>query len=148
MTTRDKVIKELKKFFSIEELVCQHTFQKYGEKAWRFFDTETLLTLLIVRRDIIKSPLVCNTETSHQRGLRCNLCPLVKTAAKHYLSAHIQGKAFDLLSKEFTAAQMRKMIAEKQALLPVPVRMESGVSWLHIDTFDPTNGKQKIVFFE
>lgn len=148
MMTREKIIKELQKYFSIKELVCDHTFKKWGKKAWQFLDTDALHVLLIIRRDIVKAPLVCNTDVSHQRGLRCNLCAIVKLASKQYLSAHIMGKAFDLVCREYTAAQMRKMIAEKMELLPVPIRIESGVSWLHFDVFDPTNGDDRITFFE
>lgn len=147
--TRSQIINELKKYFKLAELVCGHTIKRWGNKAWQFFDTNTLLCLLIIRRDIIKSPLICNTDVSFQRGLRCNLCPIVISAGKkQYLSAHVQGKAFDLICKEHSAATMRKMIAEKQDLLPCPIRIESGVSWLHFDTFDPSNGEYKITFFE
>lgn len=149
MKTRAQIIKELKKYFSLTELVCDHTIKKWGSKAWQFFDTNTLYCLLVIRRDIVKKPLICNTDVSFQRGLRCNLCPILKSKGnKQYLSAHIMGKGFDLISREISAATMRKMIAEKQDLLPCPIRMESGVSWLHFDTFDPSNGESKIVFFE
>lgn len=148
MMTREKVIAELRKYFDIAELVCDHTFQRFGEQAWQFLDTDTLRVLLVVRKQILKVPLICNAGASHQRGLRCNLCAIVRNQNRNYLSAHIQGKGFDLICKEYTAAQMRKMIAGNQDLLPVPVRMESGVTWLHIDTYDPSNGKNKITFFE
>ena len=57
------------------------------------------------------------------------------------------GKGFDVVSNEMTAQEMRDKIFENADKLPVPIRSEDGVSWLHFDTFDPSNGKNKVTFF-
>lgn len=144
---RIEIINELKKYFSVKELVCKHTYEKFGESSWRFLDTTILHVLLILRKDIFKSPITINNSTSFtQRGLRCNCCQLVKDKKSIYLSAHILGKAFDMDIKSFTAAQARTIIKQNEKLLPYPVRMEDGVNWLHIDTIDMGNGNKITLF--
>lgn len=145
--TRLKIIGQLRAFFNVSELVCSHTFARFGESSWQFFDTATLNTLLVLRTEILCVPMTINAGESTQRGLRCNLCSIVKGQKKQYLSAHLMGKGFDVVSNEMTAQEMRDKIFENADKLPVPIRIEDGASWLHFDTFDPSNGKNKITFF-
>ena len=146
---RQKIIRELKNYFHIKELVCPHVFAKHGEKSWMFLSTLYLHTLLVLRTKILKVPLVCNTKMLAQRGLRCNLCDIVqeKTDADIvYLSAHHLGIGGDLSSPEMTAEEMRRKIEDNSDLLPYPIRMEKGVNWLHIDCYD-TGTPNKITYF-
>lgn len=149
---RDELIKKLKQYFKIEELVCKHVYDKYREdQIWSFFSMQSLETLLVLRRDILKVPLVINSwkDNYTQRGLRCNLCAIPKERTrleKVYMSAHCTGEAFDITVKGMTAEQARRKIDDMQDFLPYPVRMESGVTWLHIDTYDEGNGK-KVNYF-
>lgn len=131
--TRQDIITALRAYFKIEELVCDHTYAKFGEKSWQFLDTNYLHCLLIVRRDILKRPMVCNTSTKKQRGLRCNRCPEVRNKSSVYLSAHCLGKAGDFSISGMTAEEARRKIKENAALLPCNVRLEKNVSWLHMD---------------
>lgn len=148
--TRNEIIEKLKENFSIRELVCPHTYKKYGEKAWMFLTTEILHTLLVLRTDILNVPLYCNTYKDEvkkddftQRGLRCNLCELCASRTKKnqlYLSAHHNGCGLDLVSPKMTAAEMRKRIKQQYFKLPYNVRIEDNgngrPTWLHIDTYD------------
>jgi len=150
---RNEIIIEIKKYFRIEELVCEHTFNKFGQNSWQFLSTEILHSLLIVRRDILKVGMVINDYAfggkNTQRGLRCNICPLVKEKTalnKIYLSAHNTGNGFDAVSGKITASEMRKKIDEKAGLLPYPIRLENDATWLHLDTYDYLNG-DKINYF-
>lgn len=148
--TRQEIISSLKKYFKITELVCPHVFKKHGERSWKFLVTIYLHTLLVLRRDILQVPLVCNTATLTQRGLRCNLCDIVKENTEDdivYLSAHHLGIGGDLSSPEMTAEEMRQKIEEKQDLLPYPVRIELKVNWLHIDCYDDIDNDNKITYF-
>lgn len=145
--TRPEIITQLRAFFNVSELVCPHTFARFGERSWQFFDTATLETLLVLRSEILCVPMTINNGESTQRGLRCNLCSIVKGQKKQYLSAHLMGKGFDVVSNEMTAQEMRDKIFENADKLSVPIRIEDGVSWLHFDTFDPSNSKNKITFF-
>lgn len=144
--TREEILKAIKPYFELSELVCDHVLSKFGEKAWDFLDTDLLWTLLIVRRDIIKMPMWCNSKTQHQRGLRCNRCQLVKDSRVAYLSAHVQGKAVDLTVVGMKAEAVRAKIKANASLLPVPIRLEADVNWTHIDTRNYTN--QKVIEFK
>lgn len=139
--SRDQIIRELREYFQISELVCPHTLSKWGERAWQFLDTNYLHCLLIIRRDILKVPMVCNTQSSSQRGLRCNRCELVRSKDKVYLSSHILGKAGDFTCKDMTAQEARSLIRNNANLLPCNIRLESGVSWLHFDVLPQVDRK-------
>lgn len=141
MKTRNEILKEIKPFFDIDELVCDHTYKRFGQKAWDFLDTEYLHCLLVIRRDILRKPMWCNSSSQHQRGLRCNLCPLVKEKKVAYISAHIQGKAGDFTVQGMSAEEARKRIKEMADLLPYSIRLEAGVSWLHFDVRNYTGNK-------
>lgn len=143
---RQEIISKLKEYFKIQELVCKHTYNTFKDNSWQFLDTEILHTLLVLRTQILKVPMVINDYifggTNTQRGLRCNICPLVKTKTQRnqiYLSAHCNGAAFDVVfgaKTGMTAAKARDLIKRNQHLLPYNVRIEKDVTWLHIDSYD------------
>ena len=145
--TRDEIIRELHKYFQIRELVCEHTFSEWGERAWQFLDTNYLACLLVIRRDILQQPMTCNHDEATQRGLRCNLCQIVKDKDKLYLSGHVLGKAGDFTVKGLTAQEARSRIRNNAHLLPCPIRMEGGVSWLHIDVLPQWGITSKVYEF-
>lgn len=132
--TREQIIQDLHKFFQVRELVCPHTFSKWGERSWQFLDTAFLHNLLVIRRDILQAPMTCNHDGAGQRGLRCNRCELVKEKDRVYLSSHVLGQAGDFTVQGLTAQEARSRIRNMAHLLPYPLRMEGGVNWLHIDT--------------
>lgn len=147
---RNDIIKELGSYFDIVELVCPHTYNKWKERSWQFLDTAFLHNLLILRRDIIKQPMYCNNWDKQgqfsQRGLRCNICQIVKDKKDVYLSAHVLGKAGDFDVKSMTAEQARGLILDHQDMLPYPFRLEGKVGWLHFDSLDTRNGIHAVVF--
>ena len=145
--TREEILTAIKPYFDIEELVCDHTFKKFGEKAWQFLDTDYLHCLLIIRRDIIKLPMWCNSKTQKQRGLRCNRCQMVRGKSTVYLSAHVLGKAGDFTITGMTAEKARQKIKDNADLLPCPIRFEKGVSWLHFDTLPQYGVTDKVYEF-
>lgn len=147
--TRQEILTAIRPFFDIDELVCDHTYAKWGEKAWQFLDTNYLHALLIIRRDIIKMPMWCNGSQKKQRGLRCNRCQMVREKTAAYLSAHVLGKAGDFTISGMTAEQARQKIKANSNLLPCQIRIEKGVSWLHFDVRpDDTRPNVKVVEFD
>lgn len=144
---RDKIIRELHNYFQVSELVCGHTFSRWGERSWQFLDTDYLAALLIIRRDILQLPMTCNSSSATQRGLRCNMCELVKEKKKNYLSSHILGKAGDFTVKGLTAEQARERIIQNAHLLPCNIRLEDKVTWLHIDVLPQFDIKEKVYLF-
>jgi hypothetical protein len=79
-----------------------------------------------------------------QRGYRCNLCsiPSGKTKANElYASAHTCFQAVDFDVQGRTAEEVRKWIVDNAYKMPFPVRLEKGVSWVHLDI---VNSEQKV----
>ena len=145
--TRDDIIRDLRRYFQIAELVCDHTHSRWGERSWQFLDTDYLHALLIIRRDILQVPMTCNHDGAHQRGLRCNMCELVKGKTRNYISSHILGKAGDFTPKGMTAEQARQRIKANAHLLPCPIRLEAGVEWLHFDILPQYEVTEKVYEF-
>lgn len=140
---RSDIIKQLKQYFDIRELVSKDVYNVLRENGWKKFDTRLLETILILRTKILCVPMVVNNwkagGTLSQRGFRENTCAIVrqKTAAgKIYLSAHNDGCAIDFSSPKLSADEMRKRIVANAQLLPYPIRLENGKdapTWVHID---------------
>ena len=135
------------KYFTLFELVCPHVLAKYKERAWMFLDSRLILNLDTIRERIGK-PIYVNRDGLTQRGLRCPQCQIVKDkfeAGALYMSAHTFGKAVDFDVEGMTAEEVRLWLAKNGHLLPYPIRLESGVSWVHLDVFD--NGTEQSVYF-
>lgn len=135
-------------YFNIKELVCPDIYNNFGEQSWMFIDNKLIETLDIVREKILCRPMVINNWASGggytQRGLRCNICQLVKSKTdigRIYMSAHNFGKAIDATVQGMTAEEARNLIIKNQVLLPYPIRLEDNVSWLHLDVYDMNKGK-------
>ena len=134
----------LDKYFDIRELVDKQTFERFGEKAWMFFDPRLLDTILFIREALDK-PITANNWSFggnlSQRGLRTNLSPLVRNKRGLYLSAHRQGMALDFDVQGMKAYEVRDWLEENADALPHKIRLENEmkgvqISWVHLDTFD------------
>ena len=141
------------KYFDIKELVCKHVYNKYGDGADMFLDEKLVETLNVIREKILCVPMTVNDWHNGggftQRGFRCNVCELVKSKTdigRMYLSAHTQGKAVDCSVSGMTAEESRRKIIAMQHLLPYPIRLEDGVSWLHIDVYNNGRGEKVTLF--
>lgn len=141
--TRQELIQQLKEYFDIRELVCPHTYNAFGDKSWQFFDREFLEMLLALRRDVIEVPVVVNNYHTggqfSQRGFRCNICQLTKSKTlknQIYLTPHANGAAIDFDARGMTAEETRIKVKQNAHKLPCNVRMESKVTWAHIDIYD------------
>ena len=129
------------KYFSIEELVCDHMIKKYDENTlWGFLDDKFKETIDFIREHL-NSPMLCNYSGLHQRGMRCNMCSIVKSKTSPYLSAHVLGRAGDFNVEGMSAEVARNKIIELEPILPYPIRLEKDVTWVHIDVMDFGQGK-------
>ena len=146
---RQEIISQLKVYFSIGELVCPHILNEWGTRSWQFLSTDYLHALLIIRRDIIKAPMICNNGSAYsQRGMRCNRCQIVKNKLTPYISSHVLGRAGDFSVKGMTAEKAREKIIDHADLLPCNIRLEGGVTWLHIDTLPQEGITDKVYVFK
>lgn len=147
MKSQEEILEGVKEYFSIHELVDKTTFNKHGERAWKFFDFYALWALLIIREGIGKPMTINNWKSGgrfSQRGLRTNICSIVLSKVKQmrlYLSGHVLGKGFDFDVQGMTADEVRDWILENEHLFPFKIRLEHKISktgktinWVHIDT--------------
>jgi len=67
-------------------------------------------------------------------------------AGKIYLSAHTTGEAGDFDIAGMTAERARHIIIDNIDKLPYPIRMEDGVTWLHLDVYDSGNDQPFTLF--
>jgi hypothetical protein len=118
-------------YFNIKELVPEHIYNKYKEKAWQFFDINVLITLDALRRRF--GPLIVNNWASggefSERGLRS-----LDYGGIFNRSLHKHGKAIDLHSNKYTAEEMRSYIIDNPKEFEHIKCLEMGVNWLHFDT--------------
>lgn len=144
------------KYFELYELLPPELYkvdyyesESARELGYELMDEKLLITIDIIRGEIVKAPLICNTwyinGSRRNSGLRTHNCTIGATNSQHKL-----GKAVDLVCYKYTAEQMRQMIIDNQHLLPYPIRIEVGdnISWLHIDVKDMDYKKKKIVLFK
>ena len=141
-------------YFTIKELVSLVVYNKWGEKAWMFFE-ENILKDLDLIRETWKSPIIINSWATggslKQCGLRSNMDDIVKvqTSKKQlYLSGHTMGKAFDLHDKLGRNLKLYDHVLKllKQGKLSAFKRIEdwnktyTQGGWVHVDSFQPING--------
>ncbi|MCK5788153.1 MAG: hypothetical protein KAH32_04115 [Chlamydiia bacterium] len=136
---------KIKEYFDVREFVSPDVWDKYGERSWKFIDSRLLDILLIIREEVGEAITINNWLYGGrftQRGLRENTCDIVKNKTKIYLSAHVLGKAIDFDINGVTAEEGRTIITGLSHLLPYKIRLEDGVSWIHLDVIDePQNNK-------
>lgn len=140
------------KHFKIQELVSKQVFEKYGEKAWEFFDDRFLKTIDWLR-DVLQKPILINTwhqkGISQQQGFRSNLERFVVNKTEEgalYCTQHMFGRAADMEIMGMTADEFRKWAVKNADQFPYPVWIEDNVSWVHIDTRQ--SDKQKVYLFK
>jgi hypothetical protein len=52
------------------------------------------------------------------------------------MSAHLSGKGVDFDVQGLVAEEVREWIIKYKTLWPYPIRLENGVSWVHLDVYD------------
>jgi len=130
--------------FSIKEFVHPDIYSYFGEKSIQFMDTRILYTADQLR-DLF-GPITCNSWSWGENRKFSGLRPFDSKIGAKY-SAHKYGKALDLIFRNNTAEEVRQYIKKYPRLesFKYITRIESKVSWLHIDTF--TTNKEGILFF-
>lgn len=130
-------------YFGIKELVSPVVYNKWGEKAWMFFDEDVLKELDYIREQL-GAPIIINNwhknGTLKQCGLRSNMDELVKSKKTLYLSAHTMGKGFDLHNGYGNHRKLYDLIYDliKKGKLKKFQRLENfnnTLTWVHVDCF-------------
>ena len=151
--TRNELITKLKENFDIRELVCPHCYKKFGEGSWQFLSTELLSTLYKLRYEIFQQPIVINNWHKggkyDERGLRCNMCPLVKGKKSIYLSAHCLGMAIDFNVGKLKSDEVFPVIKYNAHRFDYPIRIEKYTDgWTHIDVYQPVGSDKDLIEFK
>lgn len=150
--TDSEILKGIKKYFDIRELVGKSTYSKHGQGAWKFLDFRLLKALLIIREGIDK-PISSNNWFKggqfSQRGLRTNVQQIFKGLFRKgilYLSGHVLGKAIDFDVEGMKAEEVRQWIKDNEHLFQFKIRLEKNVTWVHLDVIQDES-KPKIYEF-
>lgn len=121
--------------FKAYELVDRKTYEQMGENALSLF-TPQALRMLDDFREFFGVPIRVNDWYKggkfQWRGWRTPAkCAMLGTPG----SRHGKGEAFDLDVEDHTAQEVRQIVRINQddPLLRHVMRMEDGVSWVHID---------------
>lgn len=145
MERKRALIEQVKANFDIRELVCPHTYERWGnELSWQFLQADLLEVIYVLRSRLLKVPMIVNTWASggqfDERGLRCNMCEIVKSKSSIYLSPHCMGAAIDFHTNSIEPEKIRNLIRMNWRKYSfVPIRLERDVNWVHIDVFDRGN---------
>ena len=130
--------------FLVQELVPQDLFNRYGEEAIRYMDPR-LLEVLEALRTAIDTPMTINNYhidgSRHWSGIRTPESPWYRP-----YSPHSYGMAFDAVGN-FEASEVRQRIKSGEIKLPHPVRLEMGVSWLHVDVMRVSSDYESVTTF-
>ena len=75
MERKRALIEQVKANFDIRELVCPHTYERWGnELSWQFLQADLLEVIYVLRSRLLKVPMIVNTWASggqfDERGLR------------------------------------------------------------------------------
>lgn len=126
--------------FKVHELVCPHIYRIYGDRALAFADPRLLKWLDWFRNAIEKSVIVNDyywQGNFTQRGMRCNLCPLVSEKSRQgipYASAHTRFQAVDFNVRDMYPEEIRQWIERHKHDMPVKIRIERDTAtWVHVD---------------
>jgi hypothetical protein len=142
--------------FEAWELVDPFIYEKYGEDSLRFIDPR-LKKWIEWFRNKIDRPVYANnykqvpkpSKIYDERGYRSNLCNIVKAKTDTkmlYLSAHTRFQAIDFDVQDMLAEEVRQWIDRNKRDMPVNIRIEKGVNWVHVDVCNDTY--EKIIYFE
>ncbi len=140
------------KNFKLWELVDPDTYNRFGNKAWKFLDARAVEMLQRIRSEL--GPCVVNTW--HSQGMikkygyrsQSGFRPSHSVTGGFY-SQHRFGRAFDLIPLESSVTAVREYIILNPELYPYITRLEHGDyadTWVHFDI--ALTNKDKVHIFK
>lgn len=139
------------RYFTIEELVSDNVYRKYGDKSWEFIDIRLIETIDKLR-EVFNKPITINNwkwgGSLKQRGLRANKDEIVANKKDYYISQHCLGKAVDFNVKGLSSKEVYDFILENKDKFPYITRIEDinkTPTWVHIDLSN-TSSDDIIIF--
>lgn len=120
------------KYFEIYELIDPDTYNKWGERAWMFFNPHALVSLDDIRKHFGRRVTVNNWKWGGpftMRGLRPPTSTVGATFGQHRF-----GNGFDSDVDGVTAEEVRReIIKHKDDVFQYITCLEADVSWVHFD---------------
>lgn len=139
------------RYFTIEELVSDNVYRKYGDKSWEFIDIRLIETIDKLR-EVFNKPITINNwkwgGSLKQRGLRANKDEIVANKKDYYISQHCLGKAVDFNVKGLSSKEVYDFILKNKDKFPYITRIEDinkTPTWVHIDLSN-TSSDDIIIF--
>lgn len=138
---------QLTKNFSLQEWIDRETFKVFGGKAIRLLDMRIVHLYQSIRDDLGKPITINDWHYGGNRqfsGFRPWLWPYhnkslgllseKELSAINFTSQHKFGRAGDALFMGEDIEEIREYVIEnRESLFPTLMRVEMGVSWLHLD---------------
>lgn len=123
------------KYFKLYELLPRELYVD-EVSGWDKFDPKLLETLDVIR-EILGVSLICNNwkhgGSRNYCGARIPKCKEYSYGSYHTVRSDRKVMAADLISTKMSATDMRAKIIANASKLPHNIRIENGVSWLHVD---------------
>lgn len=131
------------KYFKIHELVPEHIYKKYGEKAWKFIDPRLIKMIDLLKEKFNKGTMTIN---NYYWGGNRNWSGLRTPKSKWYneTSQHSFGRAVDIIFSDYNVNEVRQYIIDNINLYKDIKGIELDVSWLHIDV----RNEDKLITFK
>ena len=121
------------KYFKVHELVPRAMYEKYGETAWRYVDTDLINAIDLLKEQFPKGTMTINNYVwggeREWSGLRTPDSPWYS-----FGSMHSFGKAVDIVFSKYSAGDVREYIFSNLEMFSGVKGIELGVSWVHLDT--------------
>lgn len=134
------------KHFITKELVDKETYELLGENALKILNQDLLRDLDTLREELGKSIIINNWHIGgmySQRGFRSAYSRVGGLGSQHRL-----GNAFDLTINGMPAEEVRQfIIANKDKFIAIN-RLESDVSWVHLDCKSLLDSQKRIYLFK
>lgn len=119
--------------FTASELFPDAVIKKYPPRLyWGFYDQRLLEFIDWLRKELDR-PIRVNINAAgvknfQNRGFRPNTY-----TSKLYCSQHCFGRAIDFDVDGMSAEDVRQWLRDNKDRLPLPIWVEDGVNWVHID---------------
>ena len=134
-------------YFKPYELVSKSVYDRLSfEQIYELFTPE-IKAVMVHIRESVGVPMIINNwyvgGAFKYRGYREPECSVGVSKSQHRI-----GNAFDFHFIGFNADQGRNFILQKAMRdLPFQIRIEDGVSWIHVDCKKVEGNSHKIVYF-